>query len=77
MTIKQTIKHFELISNKWVQKEEEETKEITRKEYDMIVTNRFKDDRYYKGYTCLGYTPIKIVSRFEDLKTVREFEITN
>ena len=76
MTIKQTIKHFELISNKWVQKEEETT-EITKEEYDRIVENRFKGDRYYKGYTCLGYTPIKIVSRFKDLKTVRDFEITN
>lgn len=75
MTIKQTIKHFELVGNKWIQKEEE-TAEITRKEYDMIVENRFKGDRYYKEYTCLGYTPIKIVSRFENLKTVREFKIT-
>ena len=74
MTIKQTVKNFKLVGTKWVQKEEETT-EITKEEYNMIVENRFKGDRYYKGYTFLGYTPIKIISRFEDLKTVREFEI--
>lgn len=79
MTIKQTTKHYVNASiygspAKWTLKEEE-TAEITKQEYDMIVDNRFKGDRYYKGYTCLGYTPIKIVSRFDDLKTVREFEI--
>lgn len=75
MKITQTVKHFESVGSKWIQKGEEAA-EITRKEYDMIVENRFKGDYYYKGYTCLGYTPIKIVSRFENIKTVREFEIT-
>lgn len=65
-----------MIGGKWYPKNEE-TKEITRKEFDMIVANRFKGDRYYRTYTAIGYVPYKIISRFEDLKTVREFTFSD
>lgn len=74
MKIIQTIKHSKLVGNKWYITEEE-TKEISRQEFDLIVANRFKGDRYYRTYTSIGYVPYKIVSRFDNLKTVRDFQI--
>lgn len=74
MKIIQKIKTYQMVGGKWYLIEEE-TQEITRKEFEMIVANRFKGDRYYKNYTSIGYVPYKIVSRFDNLKTVRDFQI--
>lgn len=74
MKIIQTIKNYQMVGGKWYLKEEN-TQEITRQEFDMIVANRFKGDRYYRTYTSIGYVPYKIISRFDNLKTVRDFQI--
>lgn len=74
MKIIQKTKNYQMVGGKWYLTEEE-TQEITRKEFEMIVANRFKGDRYYKKYTSIGYVPYKIVSRFDNLKTVRDFQI--
>lgn len=74
MKIIQTIKNYQMVGGKWYLKEEN-TQEITRQEFDMIVANRFKGDRYYRTYTSIGYVPYKITSRFDNLKTVRDFQI--
>lgn len=73
MKIIQTIKNYKMVGGKWYLKEEN-TQEITKQEYDMVVSNRFKGDRYYRTYTPIGYVPYKITSRFSNLKTVRDFE---
>lgn len=74
ITIKQTTQT--LINGKW-QTAHTLEKEISRAEYSLIVANRAKGDRYYKTYTPIGYVPYKIISRFEDLKTIREFTFSD
>lgn len=76
MTITQKITKQKLINGKW-QTSETLEKEISRAEYNLLVANRAKGDRYYKTYTPIGYSPYKIISRFEDLKTIREFTFSD
>ena len=61
-----------LVNGKW-QTTDTLEKEISKRQYDLFVKNRFKGDRYYKGYTYLGYITTKIISRFEDLRSIKEF----
>lgn len=61
-----------LINGKW-QTTDTLEKPISKRQYDLFIENRFKGDRYYKGYTYLGYITTKIVSRFEDLRSIKEF----
>ena len=61
-----------LINGKWKTTDTLE-KPISKLQYDLFVENRLKGDRYYKGYTYLGYITTKIISRFEDLRSIKEF----
>lgn len=61
-----------LVNGKW-QTTDTLEKPISEFQYNLFIKNRFKGDRYYKGYTYLGYITTKIISRFEDMRSVKEF----
>lgn len=55
-------KTFEKVGTKWALCEDFGTKEITRKEYDLLATEKWQGDRRTYGYTPLGYNVEKLVN---------------
>lgn len=75
MKIIETQKEFMKNGLRWEEKDSL-IHEIDEKEYNLIVENRMKGDRYTRGYTPAGYKVVKIVSvepMFKTSKFVREF----
>ena len=68
---------FEKVGNKWILLDDFGTKEITRKEYDLLSTEKWVGDRRSYGYTCIGYVVEKLVNiepMYKSLKSVRTFD---
>ena len=68
---------FEKVGNKWILLDDFGTKEITRKEYDILATEKWSGDRRSYGYTCIGYVVEKLVNiepTYKNLKSVRIFD---
>ena len=68
---------FEKIGNKWILLDDFGTKEITRKEYDILASEKWSGDRRYYNYTCIGYVVEKLVNIepvYKNLKSVRSFD---
>ena len=68
---------FEKVGNKWILLNDFSTKEITRKEYDILATEKWIGDRRSYGYTCIGYVVEKLVNIepvYKNLKSVRTFD---
>ena len=68
---------FEKIGNKWILLDDFGTKEITRKEYDRLASEKWSGDRRSYNYTCMGYVVEKLVNIepvFKNLKSVRSFD---
>ena len=68
---------FEKIGNKWILLDDFGTKEISRKEYDLLANEKWSGDRRSYGYTCIGYVVEKLVnieSVYKNLKSVRSFD---
>lgn len=67
---------YEKLGNKWALCEDFGTKEITRKEYDLLANEKWKGDKRTYGYTPLGYNVEKLVNiepTHKQMKSVREF----
>ena len=76
--VKIYVKHqtFEKVGKTWVLSEDFGKKEITRKEYDILATEKWQGDRRSYGYTPFGYTVEKLVNiepTHKQRKSVREF----
>ena len=68
---------FEKVGNKWILLDDFGTKEITRKEYDRLASEKWSGDRRSYGYTCIGYVVEKLVNiepMYKKLKSVRTFD---
>jgi len=68
---------FEKVGNKWILLDDFGTKEISRKEYDLLANEKWTGDRRYYGYTCIGYVVEKLVNIepvYRNLKSVRTFD---
>ena len=68
---------FEKVGNKWILLDDFDTKEITRKEYDRLATEKWAGVRRSYGYTCIGYAVEKLVNIepiYKNLKSVRTFD---
>lgn len=57
-----THKTFEKVGTKWILSEDFGKKEISRKEYDLLATEKWQGDRRTYGYTPLGYNVEKLVN---------------
>lgn len=68
--VKQTKK-----GNKWLT-DKQETIVISLEGYNNILWNRYVNERYYKGYTCVGYIVDKIISLSpsKDSRSVYNFD---
>ena len=76
MRIMMNHKTFEKVGNKWILLDDFGTTEISRKEYDTLATEKWKGDRRYYGYTCIGYVVEKLTNIepiYKNLKSVRTF----
>lgn len=68
---------FEKVGNKWILLNYFGTKEISRKEYDLLASEKWSGDRRSYGYTCIGYVVEKLVNiepMYKKLKSVRTFD---
>ena len=68
---------FEKVGNKWSLLEDFGTKEISRKEYDLLANEKWTGDRRSYSYTCVGYVVKKLVNiepMYKKLKSVRTFD---
>ena len=77
MKIMMNHKTFEKIGNKWNLLDDFGTKEISRKEYDTLATEKWNGDRRSYNYTCIGYVVEKLVNiepEYKTLKSIRTFE---
>ena len=77
MKIMMNHKTFEKVGNKWNLLDDFGTKEITRKEYDRLATEKWSGDRRSYGCTCIGNVVEKLVNVepvYKNLKSVRTFD---
>lgn len=68
---------FEKVGNKWILLDDFGTKEISRKEYDLLASEKWSGDLRSYGYTCIGYVVEKLVNiepMYKKLKSVRTFD---
>ena len=77
MKIMMKHQQFEKIGNKWNLLDDFGSMEISIQEYSILSNEKWKGDRRYYGYTCIGYVMEKLVNiepEYKTLKSVRTFD---